>query len=291
MTEFKQIIGRGTRVREDYGKLFFTILDYTGAATQNFADPEFDGEPARATVEKMDEQGETETTSDVEEPLDVQEAQDETPPEEVIYVVEPARLLQTRERQEPRKYYLTNGVEVRIIDEVEAALDASGRKLRTVQLTTYTGEQVNSHVRDPDALRRSWAHADERERIVAALEERGITLEHLAAVMDQPDADPFDLLCHLAFSAPLRKRSERAEQVRKEKRDFFARYAPEARDILEELLDQYAAFGPSQFILPDMLRLPVIERHGNVGEIAALFGGADQLREAVTELQELLYAA
>ena len=146
-------------------------------------------------------------------------------------------------------------------------------------------------VRDPDALRRSWAHAEERERIVAALEERGITLEHLAAVMEQPDADPFDLLCHLAFAAPLRKRSERAEQVRKEKRDFFARYAPEARDILEELLDQYAAFGPSQFVLPDMLRLPVIERHGNVGEIAALFGGADQLREAVTELQELLYAA
>ena len=98
------------------------------------------------------------------EPLDEQEAQDETPPEEVIYVVEPARLLQTRELQEPRKYYLTNGVEVRIIDEVEAALDASGRKLRTVQFTTYTGEQVKTLVRDPDALRRSWAHADERER-------------------------------------------------------------------------------------------------------------------------------
>ncbi len=217
MTDFKQIIGCGTRVREDYGKLFFTILDYTGAATQNFADPSFDGEPARATVEKMDEQGETETTSDVEEPLDEQGAEDETPPEEVIYVVEPARLLQTRERQEPRKYYLTNGVEVRIIDEMEAALDASGRKLRTVQLTTYTGEQVKTLVRDPDALRRSWAHADERERIVAALEERGITLEHLAAVMEQPEADPFDLLCHLAFSAPLSTRSQRAERVRRKR--------------------------------------------------------------------------
>jgi type I restriction enzyme R subunit len=209
----------------------------------------------------------------------------------VAPIVAPAPLRAPRERQEPRKYYLSDGVEVRVIDDVVQELDASGRRLRTVQLTTYTGEQVKTLTRDPDALRLSWVDADERARIVAALEERGITLEHLAAVMERPDADPFDLLCHLAFSAPLRKRTERAEWVRKEKHDFFARYAPEARNILNELLNQYAEFGSSQFVLPDVLHLPVIERHGNVTEIAAFFGGADQLREAVTELHELLYAA
>jgi type I restriction enzyme R subunit len=293
MTDFKQIIGRGTRVREDYGKLYFTILDYTGTATANFADPAFDGEPALITVETANDQGEVETTTD--EPVPAQEddadptTEDDQP--EPTYTYEPPRIIDPkRVNDQPRKYYVS-GVTVEIIHETVQELDASGRKLRTVQLTDYTGEQVRTLTHNANDLRDRWAHADQRQQIVQALEERGIFVEHLAAVMNQPDADPFDLLCHLAFAAPVHSRRERADSLRREQQAFFARYGPDARAILDALLDQYATYGPSELVLPDALRLPAIARHGNVLEIAALFGGAEQLREAVTELQTLLDAA
>jgi type I restriction enzyme R subunit len=109
--------------------------------------------------------------------------------------------------------------------------------------------------------------------------------------MGQADADPFDLLCSLAFRTPVLTRHERANRLRRDKREFLDRYAPEARAILERLLDQYAIYGPDELTLPDALRLPAIAQRGSVPEIVALFGGADKLRDAVTELQTLLYAA
>jgi type I restriction enzyme R subunit len=127
--------------------------------------------------------------------------------------------------------------------------------------------------------------------IIARLEERGITFEELAAATNQLDADPFDLLCHVAFNAPLRTRRERADRLRKEKKDFFDQYGPEARAILNALLDKYADHGTAQFVIPDVLKVPPISEHGNVIEIAGLFGGAEKLRAAVNELQTLLYAA
>ena len=105
----------------------------------------------------------------------------------------------------------------------------------------------------------------------------------------QPDADPFDLLCHLAFNAPLRTRRERAQRLKSERKDFFDKYAPEAREILNELLEKYAEHGDAQFVLPDVLRVPPISTHGQPAEIIKLFGGPDQLRQAVTDLQGLLY--
>ena len=120
---------------------------------------------------------------------------------------------------------------------------------------------------------------------------RGIDFHELAATVGQPDADPFDLLCHLAFNAPLRTRRERAERLRAEKRDFFDQYGADARGILEELLDKYAEHGTSQFTIPDALEVPPISSRGNVVEIARKFGGPDKLMEAVHRLQELLYAA
>ncbi|MGH2517154.1 MAG: EcoAI/FtnUII family type I restriction enzme subunit R [Ktedonobacterales bacterium] len=281
MTDFKQIIGRGTRVREDYGKLFFTILDYTGTATQNFADPAFDGDPVRAIVEQVDAEGETETESE-----EVPEAPSET---EVIYNQGP-RLIEPPQVREPRKFYVA-GLQVEILHETVQQLDANGQRLRVVQLTDYTGEQVRSLCRTEDDLRNEWTSGEQRAALVAALEERGILLEHLAAIMEQPEADPFDLLCHLAFAAPVRTRRERADRLRKEQRDFFARFAPDARAILDAMLDQYATYGPGELELPGILHLPAIARQGNVREIAALFGGAEQLRDAVVELQTRLYAA
>ena len=106
-----------------------------------------------------------------------------------------------------------------------------------------------------------------------------------------PDADPLDLICHLAFNAPLRTRRERAQRLRTDRQDFFDQFGPDARQILDELLDKYTEHGTAQFVIPEVLELPPINAHGNVIEIAARFGGVEQLRHAVIQLQTLLYAA
>jgi type I restriction enzyme, R subunit len=130
-----------------------------------------------------------------------------------------------------------------------------------------------------------------RSDVIRRLAERGISFDDLAEAAKQPDADPFDLLCHLAFNAPLRTRRERAQHLKETRPDFFGRYGPEARQILEDLLEKYAVYGDAQFTIPDVLKVPPVSSHGNVAEIIQLFGGADQLREAVVELQRELYSA
>jgi type I restriction enzyme R subunit len=140
-------------------------------------------------------------------------------------------------------------------------------------------------------LRRRWSNPEQRSEVIALLEERGINFEDLASAANQPEADPFDLVCHIAFNAPLRTRRERADRLRKEKKHFFDQYGPEAKVILNELLDKYADYGTAQFVIPDILRVPPISQHGNVIEIAAFFSGAEKLKEAVNQLQTLLYAA
>ncbi len=280
MTDFKQIIGRGTRVREDYGKLFFTILDYTGTATHNFADPAFDGEPVAATTETVDAEGNVQTVEE-DEVAEVGEDGDGD-----LYVN-----WGDDSEWRPRKYYISEGVNVSVLHEMVQELDANGKRLRLVQFTTYTGEQVRDLYPTADALRQSWSDMQTRQEIVRALDERGIALEHLAAIMEQPDADPFDLLCNLAFNAPVRTRRERADSVRRERRQFFEKYSGQARSILEAILEKYAAYGPTQIELPTVLEVPPIAEVGNVMEIARIFGGAAELRSAVSELQTLLYAA
>ena len=286
MTEFKQIIGRGTRVQEDYGKLYFTILDYTGAATSKFADPAFDGEPVRATEETANAEGEVETTTEDEVPPQVDDADDEPQ-----IIIEPPRIIDPgRVNERPAKYVVSD-MTVEIIHEIVHELDASGRRLRTVQLTDYTGEQVRHLTRDATDRRSQWAQTQRRQSIIQALEERGVFVDQVAEVMGQADADPFDLLCHLAYGAPLHSRRERADTLRRQQREFFARYAPTARAVLDALLDRYATYGPSELALPDALRVPAIASYGNPIEIAGLFRGAERLRAAITELQTLLYAA
>jgi len=140
-------------------------------------------------------------------------------------------------------------------------------------------------------LRDRLQQPERRAEIIAALNERGIGFDELAQQAGQPEADPFDLLCHLAFNAPLRTRRERAQRLKTERKDFFERYSPEARQVLDQLLEKYAEFGDAQFVLPDVLKLPPLSAHGPVADIVRLFGGPEQLRTAVTELQNLLYAA
>jgi type I restriction enzyme R subunit len=150
---------------------------------------------------------------------------------------------------------------------------------------------VRTHYPTAASLHRAWADAGGRAEVIARLEERGIEFTALAEAAGQPDADPFDLLCHLAYSAPLRSRRERADRVRREEAAFFEQYRPEARAVLEALLEKYADFGTAQFVIPDILKVPPISERGNVMEIAVTFGGPERLREAVERLQSLLYAA
>ena len=276
MSEFKQIIGRGTRVRDDYGKLWFNIIDYTGSATRLFADPAFDGEPARLTDEELDAEGETVTATDV--PVEGAEAEPGEP--EVIEPPEPGR----------RKFYFDGG-QVEVSAHLVYELDPAGQQLRVVRYTDFAAESVRSLYPDSRALRAAWLDASERSGVVAWLAERGIDFGHLALSAGQPDADPFDLLCHLAYNAPLRTRRDRARQLRATNPGVFDKYGPDARLILEELLEKYAAHGDTEFVLPDVLKVPPISRHGQVGDIVRLFGGADRLREAVAVLQAQLYAA
>lgn len=284
MNEFKQIIGRGTRVRDDYGKLFFTILDYTGSASRHFADPDFDGDPARIDETQIDDEGNVSAT-DVLQP--------ESAPEPVAYI-EPASIPTQssgiRDDVEPRKFYVDNGA-IEIAHEVVWELDAEGKKLRVIQYTDYIAEKVRTMFPAAATLRQQWADAYRRDDVIAQLEERGIDFGALAMDMKQPDADPFDLLCHVAFNAPLRTRRERAERLRQDKKDFFDRYGPEARAILNDLLDKYAESGVDQFKIPDALKVKPISEHGNVTEIIGFFGSADNLRAAVAEMQVHLYAA
>lgn len=279
MTDFKQIIGRGTRVRDDYGKLYFSILDYTGSATRLFADPDFDGDPALVSEENIDDLGNTIPAT---------------------YEVIEEFLISTDEPQsdsfgpiganefERRKYYVDGG-RVEIAAHLVYELDADGKQLRVVKYTDYAADKVKTLYPNAAELRASWADPVERAEIISKLEERGISFDELAASANQPEADPFDLLCHLAFNAPLRTRRERADRLRRDKKDFFDQYGPEAKAILSELLEKYTEYGTAQFVIPEVLKVPPISDHGNVSEIINIFGGPERLKETVNRLQTLLY--
>jgi len=270
MTEFKQIIGRGTRVRADYGKLWFSILDYTGSATRLFADPAFDGDPIEVPTEGT-----------IDEPVPSLKP----PPDAESPVMPPS------EPAEPtlRKYYVDGGL-VDIATHFVYELDTNGKQLRVIRFTDYAAEKIRGMWTSAAELRSHWTKAEERTAILNALKEHGIALEQLAENAGQPDADPFDLLCYIAFNAPIRTRRERAERLRKGRVDFWEYFKPEARQILNEILEKYVDYGTPQFKVPDILKVPPISQHGNVLEISNMFGGPDELRNALDKMQELLYA-
>ena len=284
MTEFKQIIGRGTRVRDDYGKYFFNILDYTGSATQHFADPEFDGYPEFENEETIDDEGKI-----TGEKVFTDEGESIEGDEDVIIDTDTSEIDEPPS-DERRKYYVDNGY-VEIAAHLVYELDSNGKQLRVVKYTDYTAETVRTLYPKAAEMRTHWANSSERKEIIQKLSVRGIEFEDLIEQTNQPDADPFDLLCHIAFNAPLRTRRERADRLRKDKKDFFDKFGTEARIILEDLLNKYADHGVAQFTIPEVLKVPPISERGNVIEIINYFGGADKLRQAVNELQEQLYAA
>jgi len=180
MVEFKQIIGRGTRVRDEYGKMFFNILDYTGTATRNFADPAFDGDPAFAKVEEIDEYGKVKETEVItpEEPEDDDNEIKETGGRIAIDPI----------IGDPRKFYYDGG-QVEIAADLVYELDADGKQLRIVKLTDYTGDKVRSICPSTGELRAKWSNPEQRAHIIEQLQERGIDFPTLAGQAGKPDAE------------------------------------------------------------------------------------------------------
>ncbi len=288
-SEFKQIVGRGTRLKVDYGKEYFNIIDFTGTATRHFADPDFDGDPARIEEVTVDEAGEQVGTAEAE--VDVTQddlaAEYEMPEEQIgpgtgLPIDEPP--------PEPRKFYIDGG-EVEVIGHLVYDLDTDGKKLQVVKYTEYSGRAVRILYPTREALQSAWANPDTRGEVLRELTERGISFEELAASSEQPDADPFDLLCHLAWNAPLLTRRQRADQARRQAQDLFTQHGETAREILTLLLERYIERGILQFnTLSDLMKVQPFDRYGSPSEIATRhFGGVRSMKDAVARLQTALY--
>lgn len=288
-SEFKQIVGRGTRLKVDYGKEYFNIIDFTGTATRHFADPDFDGDPARIEEVTVDEAGEQVGTAEAEADVTQDDlATEYEMPEEQIG---PGTGLPIDEPPpEPRKFYIDGG-EVEVIGHLVYDLDTDGKKLQVVKYTEYSGRAVRTLYPTRDALQSAWANPDTRSEVLRELTERGISFEELAASSEQPDADPFDLLCHLAWNAPLLTRRQRADQARRQAQDLFTQHGETAREILTLLLERYIERGILQFnTLSDLMKVQPFDRYGSPSEIATRhFGGVRGMKDAVARLQTALY--
>jgi type I restriction enzyme R subunit len=286
--EFKQIVGRGTRLKVDYGKEYFNIIDFTGTATRHFADPDFDGDPARIEEVVVDESGEVVDTT-LDEALIVAEPDAE-------YVVEAesgetgGSEIISEPPAEPRKFYIDGG-EVEVIGHLVYDLDTDGKKLQVVKYTDYSGRAVRTLYPTREALQSAWANPDTRTEVLRELTERGISFEELAASSEQPDADPFDLMCHLAWNAPLLTRRQRAEQARRQAQDLFTQHGETAREILALLLERYIERGILQFnTISELMKVQPFDRYGTPSEIATRhFGGVIGMKNAITRLQTALY--
>jgi len=277
IVDFKQIIGRGTRVSEEHGKFWFTILDYVGA-TQLFYDPAFDGDPVRVTKTEIDKDGNETRVEDSEEGT-LEPEQDPKGFEKPLGSVS----------ELPRKYYLDD-VQVYIAGEQAFELDPEGHILKTVEFTDYVTQNIRRLNLTAEHLRQSWTQAEQRIEILNQLRARGIDPDHLAHVTHHEEADALDLLLHVAYNAPLVSRRERAEKLRQKKANFFNTFTPAAREILNSLLEKYADYGIGEFDqLPRVLQVSPFDQYGTTHDIYRLFGGAEKLLQAVDEMQKFLY--
>ena len=304
MTEFKQIIGRGTRINDDYHKHWFTILDFK-KATELFADPDFDGEPVQvyqpysddAPIVPADEQ---DGALD-EEPTDSQDTADTTAEgvetdwadydvdDNATWESDDAGGPGTTEGPEPRRKYVVDDVEVSIVAERVQYLGADG-KLITESLRDYTRKQVKAQFASLDDFLRRWQDAERKQAILDELAEEGIFWDALVAELGQKwgeEPDPFDVICHIAFDRPPLTRRERAEQVRK--RNIFNRYEGQARQVLESLVDKYADAGITPIEDTNVLTMAPFNEIGSVLELFDAFGGKPKYKKALHELEEALY--
>jgi type I restriction enzyme R subunit len=274
MTEFKQIIGRGTRLRPDYGKYFFTIIDFK-KATELFADPEWDG-PAIA-IKEIDKTGKI-----IDIPPEPGSDNEDTDIETVI--VDPVDIPVIDPK--PTTRFVVSGVQFKIIAERVQYYDKDG-KLITESLKDFTRKAVGQEFKSLDQFRKRWNGTERKQVILEELLEKGVILEALEGSIGR-EMDPFDLICHIAFDQPPLTRRERAEGVKK--RNVFSMYEEKAREVLEILLDKYADQGLETIEKIDVLKLDPFTQIGTPIEIVKSFGGRDKYLEAVQKLETALYA-
>ena len=284
MTEFKQIIGRGTRINEEYGKSFFTIMDFRNV-TDLFADPDFDGDPVR-----IKELGDTDEFDTYEEEIeDADEVVDEDG-EAVIFDPIPQEPEITTGGDiigEPKPKYYVNGVNVAVLNERVQYMDGNG-KLITGSLRDYTRQKVREHFASLDDFLNEWNSAERKQAIIDELTEQGIVFENLKEAISK-EMNIFDLICHTAFDQPPLTRAERANNVKK--RDYFTKYGEQAKKVLEALLDKYADEGIENIEDIKILTVNPFDEIGTPMEIVSLFGGKNQYMMAVTNLEQAIYSA
>ena len=263
MTEFKQIIGRGTRLREKEGKTHFVVMDFRNV-TRLFADPEWDG------------------------PIEMNEGY-APGGKKPIEPTEPAELTTPVEPLEPRQKPIVdrNGCKVQIIHKTVSVYDANGKLLRQESIIDYTKENIRGEYASLDNFIRQWSAQEKKEQIRDLLHEQGIDLELLKADQGMTDVDDFDFICHVAFDKKPLTRRERANNVKK--RDFFSRDSGVAREVLEALLDKYMNTGIYEIEKAEILKLDPFLKLGKPSKIAGYFGGKQGYLKAVQELEQAIY--
>ena len=288
MTKFKQIVGRGTRINEEFNKLFFTILDFRNV-TDLFADKDFDGDPIRVKPVSQDD----DLTGIVEE-----EEKDESPLEDELTgeEIEMKPVIRYPETDAdstdvdlnapmPKLKVVVNGVDVSALIDREMYFDNSGKPI-TVNLKDYTREIVTGHYNSLNDFLNLWNKSDKKEIIIKELEAQGVMVEALENAVNK-QVDLFDLICHVAYGQPPLTRRERANNVKK--RNYFAKYGEQARKVLEALLDKYADEGITNIESLDVLRVQPFTEYGSPVEIINGFGSKAEYMKAVRELEMELY--
>lgn len=280
MTEFKQIIGRGTRIDESYDKFWFTIMDFKNA-TKLFSDPKFDGDPVQIYEPKPDEP----VTPPEQPSTEENEVAESAPP----YEVDETEIISDPPPPEP-KIHIGDDVKV-TIEAIRVTVTGADGKQITESLTDYTRECVNKEFKTLKDFLRKWAEADKKQAIIQELANQGVFWEELQQAVSQKlgyELDPFDLICHIVFDQPPLSRRERAENVKK--RDYFSRYQGEAKQVLEALLDKYADVGITEIEKTEVLNLPPFSTMGTAVELQTAFGGKSHYLKAVKGLEDELYA-
>lgn len=262
MTEFKQIIGRGTRLREKEGKTHFVVMDFRNVS-RLFADPDWDGPIEMDSDFKNDS---TKTSPK----LDFVTGEGHTPdPKTIKPIVD------------------ENGCKVEIIHKVVSVYDVNGKLLRQESVVNYTKENVRGEYASLDNFIREWRKDPKKENIKNMFLERGIDLNMMKDDQGMADVDDFDFICHIAFDKKPLTRRERANNVKK--RDFLSKYSGAAREVLEALLDKYMNIGIYEIEKKEILKLDPFRRLGKPAKIAGYFGGKDGYKKAVQELEDAIY--
>ncbi|MFP4302743.1 MAG: EcoAI/FtnUII family type I restriction enzme subunit R [Spirochaetaceae bacterium] len=273
LTEFKQMVGRGTRIEEEYDKLYFTIIDFR-RATNLFADPDFDGEPV--VVYEPDE-GEP-----IYEPEPEDEGQEEREEDGTTEEEDSA----DDEEKSGRKRYVVDGVEVKVTHERVQYLDEHG-KLITESLKDYTRKKILDLWSSREEFLSTWTSAERKGEMIRRLQEHGVFLDALHDEVGS-EYDDFDLVCHIAFDEPPKTRRERAARVRQG--DYFDRYGEAARAVIDAILDKYATDGVTTIEDTAVLKLPPVSQLGSLAELMRRFGGSrEDFFKAIRELENALY--